>query len=108
MDDLEPRTVRDDEFVAFLLAVQAGFGRTTHDEADEYPAHLLTAERSFAVRDGEVVVATAGSYAFDLTVPGGAQLPMAGVCNVTVHPTHRRRGILRRVMAAQLDDVARR
>lgn len=108
MDHLEPHIVSDDKFLEFLLAVQAGFGRTTHDERDEYPAHLLTAERSIAVRDGDVVVATAGSYAFDVTVPGGAQVPMAGVCNVTVHPTHRRRGILRRVMAAQLDDVARR
>jgi len=106
--DLEPGTVRDEDFVDFLLSVQAGFGRTTHDEADEYPAHLLTAERSLAVRDGDTVVATAGSYGFDVTVPGGAQVPMAGVCMVTVHPTHRRRGILRRVMAAQLDDVARR
>jgi predicted acetyltransferase len=108
VDHLEPRIVPDEQFLEFLLAVQAGFGRTTHDDHDEYPAHLLTAERSFAVRDGDVVVATAGSYAFDVTVPGGAQVPMAGVCNVTVHPTHRRRGILRRVMAAQLDDVARR
>jgi predicted acetyltransferase len=106
--DLQPRIVRDDEFVDFLLAVQAGFGRTTHDEADEYPAHLLTADRSFAVRDDDRVVATAGSYDFELTVPGGARLAMAGVCNVTVQPTHRRRGVLRRVMAAQLDDVARR
>jgi hypothetical protein len=75
--DLDLRTVRDDEFVDFLLAVQAGFGRTTHDETDEYPAHLLTADRSLAVRDtsnieGGCVVATAGSYAFHLTVPGGA------------------------------------
>jgi predicted acetyltransferase len=106
--ELDPRPVRDDELVEFLLAVQHGFGRTTHDEHDEYPAHLLTAERSIQVRDGDAVVATAGSYAFEVTVPGGARLPMAGVCMVTVHPTHRRRGILRRVMAAQLDDVARR
>jgi predicted acetyltransferase len=106
--DLEPGIVGDDELVDFLLAVQTGFGRTTHDEHDEYPVHLLTAERSVAVRDGGQIVATAGSYAFDLTVPGGARMPMAGVCMVTVHPTHRRRGILRRVMAAQLDDVARR
>jgi predicted acetyltransferase len=110
--DLDLRSVRDDEFVDFLLAVQAGFGRTTHDETDEYPAHLLTPDRSLAVRDtsieGGCVVATAGSYAFDLTVPGGTQLPMAGVAMVTVSPTHRRRGLLRRLMAAQLDDVARR
>jgi predicted acetyltransferase len=106
--DLDLGTVRDDELVDFLLAVQAGFGRTTHDDGDEYPAHLLTADRSLAVRDDGAVVATAGSYAFDLRVPGGAQLPLAGVAMVTVTPTHRRRGILRRLMAAQLDDVARR
>jgi len=108
VDHLDLRSVRDDEFVDYLLAVQAGFGRTTHDEHDEYPAHLLTPHRSLGVWDAGTVVATAGSYAFDLTVPGGAQLPMAGVAMVTVSPTHRRRGILRRLMAAQLDDVADR
>jgi predicted acetyltransferase len=111
VDPLEPRVVGDDELVEFLLAVQTGFGRTTHDEGDEYPAHLLRADRSFAVRDREAanaVVATAGSYAFEVTVPGGSQLPMAAVAMVTVHPTHRRRGILRRMMAAQLDDAERR
>ena len=106
--DLDLGTVRDDEFVDFLNAVQAGFGRTTTDENDEYPAHLLTPDRSLAVRDGDRVVATAGSYPFAVTVPGGAQLPMAGVCCVSVHPTHRRRGLLRRMMEAQLDDVAAR
>jgi predicted acetyltransferase len=108
VDHLEPQVVDTDEFVDFMLAVQAGFGRTTQDEHDEYPAHLLTPDRSFAVRDDGRVVSTAGSYAFDVTVPGGARLPMAAVAMVTVHPTHRRRGILRRMMAAQLDDVAAR
>jgi predicted acetyltransferase len=106
--DLEPKLIRDDELLDFFHAVQTGFGRTVTDENDEYPAHLLTAERTFAVRDGDTVVSTASSYAFDLTVPGGARLPMAAVSMVTVHPTHRRRGVLRSVMAAQLDDVARR
>jgi len=106
--DLDLGSVHDDGFGDFLLAVQAGFGRTTTDESDEYPAHLLTPDRSLAVRDGGRVVATAGAYSFDLTVPGGAQLPMAGVCCVTVHPTHRRRGLLRRMVDAQLDDVAAR
>jgi predicted acetyltransferase len=106
--DLELRTVRDDELLTFFGGVQTGFGRTTHDENDEYPAHLLTAERSLAARDGDTVVGTAAAYGFELTVPGGAQLPMAGVCMVTVHPTHRRRGVLRQMMDAQLDDVAQR
>ena len=34
-------------------------------------------------------------------------VPMAGVTMVSVHPTHRRRGLLVRMMEEQLDDVAR-
>src|SRR5690349_10196742 len=106
--DLEPEIIRDDELMEFFAAVQRGFGHLSLDEADEYPGHLITTDRSFAVRDGDAIVSTASSYAFDLTVPGGARLPMAAVSMVTVHPTHRRRGVLRSVMDAQLDDVARR
>ena len=106
--DLEPKPIRDDELMEFFGAVQTGFGRTVLDEDDEYPGHLITTDRSFAVRDGDTIVSTASSYAFALTVPGGARLPMAAVSMVTVHPTHRRRGVLRSVMDAQLDDVARR
>jgi predicted acetyltransferase len=106
--DLEPKVIRDDELMEFFGAVQTGFGQTVLDENDEYPGHLLTTDRTFAVRDGDAIVSTASSYAFDVTVPGGARLPMAAVSMVTVHPTHRRRGVLRRVMDAQLDDVARR
>jgi predicted acetyltransferase len=106
--DLEPKIIRDDELMEFFGAVQTGFGRTALDENDEYPGHLITSDRTFAVRDEDTIVSTASSYAFDVTVPGGARLPMAAVSMVTVHPTHRRRGVLRRVMDAQLDDVARR
>jgi predicted acetyltransferase len=106
--DLEPKIIRDDELMEFFGAVQTGFGRTVLDESDEYPGHLITADRTFAVRDGDAIVSTASSYAFDLTVPGGAHLPIAAVSMVTVHPTHRRRGVLTRMMDAQLDDVAQR
>jgi len=106
--DLDLRTVHDEELGDFLRAVSTGFGRTVPDEGDEYPAHLLTADRALAARDDHTIVATAASYSFRLTVPGGAQVPMAAVCMVTVQPTHRRRGVLRRMMDEQLDDVARR
>lgn len=106
--DLEPELIRDDDLGEFFRAVQTGFGATVLDESDEYPGHLLTTDRTFAVRDDATIVSTASSYAFEVTVPGGARLPMAAVSMVTVHPTHRRRGVLRSVMDAQLDDVARR
>jgi len=58
-----------------------------------------------AVDDDGSIVGGAGAFDFRMTVPGGAQLPTAGVTVVGVLPTHRRRGILRSMMRAQLDDV---
>jgi predicted acetyltransferase len=43
-----------------------------------------------------------------MTLPGGGTLPAAGVTMVGVSPSHRRRGVLRQLMAHQLDDVAAR
>lgn len=46
-------------------------------------------------------VATFASWIAELTVPGGV-LPACAVSSVTVSPTHRRRGILRTLMAGEL------
>jgi predicted acetyltransferase len=54
-----------------------------------------------------VIVGTAAAATFELTVPGGA-VPAAGVTAVGVHPTHRRRGVLRTLMDRQLADVRER
>jgi predicted acetyltransferase len=106
--ELELRAVHDDERDQFLAAVRTGFGMTATPDDDEYPTHLLTRDRSLAVFDGEAIVATAASLPFRVTLPGGAPLPVGAVTDVTVHPTHRRRGLLRRIMARQLDDIAHR
>ncbi len=60
-----------------------------------------------AAFDGDTIVGGAGAYTFDMSVPGGS-LPCAGVTVVGVYPTHRRRGVLRSMMHAQLDDVHER
>ena len=79
-------------------------GGWTPEEAEEWATRLLPHERMHAALDGDAIVGGAGSFAYDLTVPGG-QLPCAGVTVVGVLPTHRRRGILGRMMRAQLDDI---
>ncbi len=61
-------------------------------------------ERSLAVFDGSDPVATGGAYTRNLSVPGG-ELPAAHVTLVSVRPTHRRRGLLTRMMSRQLQDV---
>ena len=57
-----------------------------------------------AVEDG-AVVGVVGSYALDVTLPGGATVPMGAVTWVGVAATHRRQGLLRRLMAACHDDI---
>ena len=60
-----------------------------------------------AVVDDGRIVAGAGAYPQELTLPGGP-VACAGVTVVGVLPSHRRRGLLRRMMEAQLRDVRER
>jgi predicted acetyltransferase len=63
--------------------------------------------RMHVADDGGAIVGGAGVFPLDLTVPGGP-VRAAGVTVVGVLPTHRRRGILRELTRAQLDDVHER
>jgi predicted acetyltransferase len=54
------------------------------------------------------MVGTNMSFPFEMTLPGGATIAAGGVSGVTVAATHRRQGILRSMMAHQLDDLAAR
>ena len=64
-------------------------------------------ERMHGAWSNGAIVGGAGAFPFNLTVPGG-DLPTAGVSVVGVFPTHRRRGVLRSLMRAQLDDAHER
>ncbi|HEY7604060.1 MAG TPA: GNAT family N-acetyltransferase [Gaiellaceae bacterium] len=83
------------------------FGREKPDEewADRWLKVFELERMHISVEDDGAIVGGAGAFSLELTVPGGAQVPTAGVTVVGVLPTHRRRGILRSMMRAQLDDV---
>ena len=83
------------------------FGSAPTDERLEMLRPVLLPERLHAAFDDGEAIAGAGVFEFQLTVPGG-RIPAAGVTTVAVLPTHRRRGILRELMRAQLDDVHER
>jgi predicted acetyltransferase len=91
----------------FFDATEVAFGGRLNPEDVAVFEPLFEADRALGAYDGVQLVGTAGVYSFGLTVPGG-ELPAAGVTAVGVHPTHRRRGILRRLMRRQLDDVRQR
>jgi predicted acetyltransferase len=105
---LQVRTVKDlDEFTSSVLSIGQYFGMTPTEERMQRFAEQITFERMHAAWSDGTVVGGAGAFTFNLTVPGG-DLPAAGVSVVGVYPTHRRRGVLRALMRAQLDDVRER
>jgi predicted acetyltransferase len=106
--DVTIGTASQEEAGDFLRPISVAFGRDAQDpERTRRFASLIEPERMHVAREGGAIVGSAGAFTYELTVPGGF-VPAAGVTVVGVLPTHRRRGILRRLMREQLDDVRRR
>ena len=79
------------------------FGRSVPvDEQFQRVERVLPPARMHAAWEKGYAVGGAGAFPFMLTVPGG-RVAAAGVTAVAVLPTHRRRGVLRALMRAQLD-----
>jgi predicted acetyltransferase len=83
-----------------------GFQNTVED-AERF-ARWIELERMYAAWEDGRIVGGAGAFSYDLSVPGGATVRSGGVTVVGVQPTHRRRGVLRAMMRAQLDDIRAR
>jgi predicted acetyltransferase len=112
-DELELRPVVAEELPAFIRAVSVAFGNVPTDEDLTFWTAMTVADQTLAVFDGGRMVATAGWNAFEMTLPAAAGsrypvIPVPGVIAVGVHATHRRRGLLNRMMTRQLDDLRRR
>ena len=111
MSDIEVRAIRDEDIPAWVRCVGTAFhvGSDVSDDRVEFARMIMNdlSRRVAAFVDG-VLCGTAGSFVEELTVPGGATVPMSAVTQVTVLPTHRRRGLLREMMHTQLADVRQR
>jgi predicted acetyltransferase len=105
---IEIRSIEAGEIDALLVADQRGFGGVPlrPDSSRSWAMGELDRTR-VAFEDGRMV-GVSRTYSFELTMPGGALLPAAAVSWVSVQPTHRRRGILTRMMAAMHDDARER
>ena len=75
------------------------FGFVPTDELLVERRRLVDLDRFRVAIDAGEVVGVAGSFGFDVTLPGGTTVPAAGVTWVSVAATHRRRGVLTRLMA---------
>lgn len=102
--------VGSDEFPQWLRAFGGVFGMAMTDEQRiERSRAVAEADRLFAARDDDgVIVGTACSLSFRMTLPGRVDVPCAGVSLVSVRADHRRRGVLRRMMHELLDQAEER
>ena len=104
----EVRSCADqDEYGRAIGAIGQYFNPPPTEEFYERWAKTLPHERMHAAFEEGQIVGGAGAFPFELSVPGRS-LPCAGVTAVGVHPTHRRRGVLRSMMDTQLHDVHER
>jgi predicted acetyltransferase len=109
--DWKPRLADPQELSAAidLSAVVFGVGPAATKDFRAQVTAAIEPERAFVVDDGGVVVGTGSAYTFEMAVPGSTvAVPLAGVTFVGVAPTHRRRGILRAIMAALVDQALER
>jgi len=102
--DIDVRPITEDEFPDWLRAVNTGFLRRpvateleiSHRRAQFHPGRYLGAF------DGDRCVATFKSFDQRLTAVGGVEVPADAITGVTVTATHRRRGLLTRMMTRDL------
>ncbi|MDG9707366.1 GNAT family N-acetyltransferase [Streptomyces sp. DH10] len=103
-DGIDVRPITEAEFTDWLRAVNAGFLRVPvlSEEEIEGRRRQFVPGRYLGAFDGGRCVATFRSFDQELTVVGGARVPADAVSGVTVTATHRRRGLLSRMMAQDL------
>ncbi|WP_432097310.1 GNAT family N-acetyltransferase [Streptomyces sp. bgisy100] len=103
---LDIRTIADSDLTDWIRAVFTGFLRPQEGVEEEAEARRagIDPDRTRGAFDAGRCVGTFRSFSQELTVVGGAAVPADAVTNVTVSPTHRRRGLLSRMMA---EDQAR-
>ncbi|MFH8614653.1 GNAT family N-acetyltransferase [Streptomyces sp. NPDC017979] len=103
--DLDVRAIDpSSEYPDWLRAVGVGFQHSPSLEEGEVEARSEGADLTRAVGafDRGRIVATYRTFEQELTVVGGAAVRSNAVTNVTVTATHRRRGVLSRIMGADL------
>jgi predicted acetyltransferase len=102
------RRATPDDLPAMALADGRAFGSHYSDEALADVRAEIDLDRYLLACDDsageEEIVGITGSYALDVTLPGGTVVAAPGVSWVSVAVTHRRRGILRALLTEQHRD----
>jgi predicted acetyltransferase len=104
-EELELRPSTPEDFPAICRLLSTVFHEDIAGELKDLEAGVYEVDRSLVTEDAGLVVGHIQAFTRELTVPG-AVIPAAHVSGVGVLPTHRRRGLLNRMMRRQLREIA--
>ncbi len=105
---IEIRTATEDDWRAMSRVDMHAFGYTMTAEEEERGKQAIDFTRFRLAVDGAEVVGVAGSWPLQMTLPGSVAVPTGGVTWVSVAVTHRRQGIMSRLIDAVHDDIDER
>jgi predicted acetyltransferase len=108
--EIRPTTDQDrDVFIDTLHAAFGRFAETPNADGGGVWWSAIEMDRSLLAMsaDGRPI-GTAAAYSFELTLPGAVVVPVAGVSDVGVLPSHRRQGVLSAMMRHQLAELRSR
>ena len=107
---IDVRTITASEVAPWIDAMRAGFLNepVTSTAEAEWRGSFFDLDHTWGAFDGDRVVGTLRSFDTKLTVPGGRDVPATALTHVTVLASHRRRGLLSRMILDDLDACARR
>ena len=98
------RHAADGDWPLIRTIDERAFGFSTASER-ELERKLFEFDRSVLAELDGATVGLGSIYSLTMGVPGGAQVPTAGVTWVGVQVTHRRRGVLTAMMRQMVDDT---
>ncbi len=104
-EEIRLRPGRADDFASICDLLGTVFHEDYSGDLQQLEAEVFEVDRSLIADDAGLVAGHTVAYTRDLTVPG-AVVPAAHVSCVGVLPTHRRQGILTRMMHRQLREIA--
>ena len=102
MGDVELRVARADEHD--LISGLFGAAMMFDASPDDLGRQLFEPERALVATDGNELIGTTRALTRELSVPG-AVIDAAHVTGVGVRATHRRRGVMSRLIGRQLREV---
>jgi predicted acetyltransferase len=105
MDPVEIRAPREEEFREIVALANIAFGEEATEQDESAFRQAFPFDRALCAFDGGRLVGSLAVLSLELTLPGRTALPAGGATWGATLPTHRRRGILRSLFEAQLNDM---